>query len=252
MATRNPRPNDLRPTLGTACAHLGRELSELHRTVTPFVERVSEALHRTNQAVAPILAAIAQFSRIVDAVRATGWVPHRSLSLEEVASMAHDIPRLAQHIESHYLDRWTEIRRDITTRLRGYIGDDETIATFEEAFDAHDRGHYRCVCRVLFPEIERTIRLTFGVVDIGESLSRGKIEEVVNMTTLEEAVAGDPLAYSRFGLVAGHVYERVGPKDLGRVKSEWTPNRHAALHGLLIYSTKKHSINTIQIGRAHV
>ena len=247
MENQRLRLDDFAPALVRACAELARTLSEIHRAVVPSVIALSDTLRRTSEAVAPYLQAFARFSQTVDAVNATGWVPHRSLPLGEVLSLSDDVPRLDTYIDAYYEKHWIGMRQDITSRLSGYAVDDETKATFEEAFEAHENGHYRCVCRVLFPEIERMIRSKFNVVEIGESLSRRKIGNVLNGTTLKDVIAGDPLAYSRFRLLAQHVYERVEDEDLERVERESTPNRHAALHGLVTYSTKKHSINTILI-----
>ena len=53
------------------------------------------------------------------------------------------------------------IRQDIESRLSQYHISEETKETFREALSAHEIGHFRCVCCVLFPTIEREFRRHF-------------------------------------------------------------------------------------------
>ena len=248
MENHKTRSDDLLPALVSVCIEVGRTLSEFERALAPLAKALSDTLHQVSRLVQPALpyvVAFARFSRIVDGVGGTGWVPHRSVPLNEIEPLIEDESKLDEYLASYYEQHWTAIRQDIVSRLDGYHVDDETRNTFREALDAHEDGHYRCVCRVLFPEIERSIRSRFDVVEIGKSLSKRKIGDVLNGTTLGEVITGDPLAYSRFRLLVQHVYEHVDNEGVQRIENVAVPNRHAALHGLVPYSTKKHSINMI-------
>ena len=248
MESQRVQSEDLVPALVSVGIEAGRTLSEFQRMLAPFSKTVSDSLRQLSEVIRPVLphlVAFARFSRIVDAVGCTGWVPHRSVPLNKVEPLINDVTSLEKYLASYYEQHWTYIRQDISSRLHGYHVDDETRDTFREALEAHDNGHYRCVCRVLFPEIERSIRSRFNVVEIGTNLSRRKIRDVLNGTTLGEVITGDPLAYSRFRLLVQHVYEHVDGEGVQKVEEISTPNRHAALHGLVTYSTKKHSINMI-------
>lgn len=248
MEDRRIQPEDLVPALVSACTTAGRTLSEFERTLAPAAEALSNTLRQVSAVIRPVLpyfVAFARFSRIVDAIGGTGWVPHRSVPLKQIEALIDDVPRLDEYFASYYEQHWTDVRQDIVSRLDGYHVDDETRDTIREAFEAHEYGHYRCVCRVLFPEVERSIRSRFNVVEVGRSLSKRKITDVFNGTTLGEVINGDPLSYRRFRLLVQHVYERLDSTSVQKIKDVSTPNRHAALHGLVTYSTKKHSINMI-------
>ena len=67
------------------------------------------------------------------------------------------------------------MREHIENRLAGYKIDAEAKATFREALDAHESGLHRCVCRVLFPEIERVLfTKLFGGILGGKGITYDK------------------------------------------------------------------------------
>ena len=89
----------------------------------------------------------------------SGWLPHHSTPFELVDACNGDSEALRRRLRQFYEERWPEIRQEIETRLVAYELDDEAKATFREALDAHESGLYRCVCRLLPPELERIARI---------------------------------------------------------------------------------------------
>ena len=130
--------------------------------------------------------------------------------------------------------KWNEIREDMESRLAVYDVDAEARATFLEALSAHEAELYRCVCRVLFPEIERMI---------GAGLrSKRLLEELTGTGDLADYAFREPFGYVLFGRLVKHVYVSGKRK---RFEQDPVPNRQAAVHGLASYSTHKHSMNML-------
>ena len=94
-------------------------------------------------------------------------------------------------------------------------------------------------CRLLFPEIERMI----GAGRVG---SRGMLEELTGTGDLSDFAFKERFGYVLFGRLVNHAYEQVETdEEVARFKRDPVPNRHAAMHGLVAYSTHKHSMNML-------
>lgn len=212
-------------------------LSESPRQAEYWLGPVLRTLNEWSAAAAPYLQAFRKWDRAVDALNAVGWLPYRSEPpLRFIEECGDDFGLLNKRISNYYRTRWREIRDDMTSRLADYHIDDEAKATFREALSAHEGGHYRCVCRVLFPEIERVIRV-----------GRDKTKILERLTGTRDLA--DLAFRERFGLIlfdrlVDHMYENVGdqPEKFDR---DPVPNRHAAMHGLVRYSTHQHSMNML-------
>jgi len=165
-------------------------------------------------------------------------------------------------LDEYYAENWGIVRSSIESRIGEFNFDEEAEATFREALDAHEFGLYRCVCRVLFPEIERVIRVaTFGHRR-GTQKYDAMLERLVNDKTLDDFLPGNWLDLASFGHLTKTIEKQsdsavddgvfglftyVSDSDLHRVKADPVPNRHAALHGYVEYATHQNSLNTIFI-----
>ena len=89
-----------------------------------------------------------------------GWLPHYTTPFGYIAECGEDIDAVRSRLLDYYTNSWQNVRSEIESRLSDYKIDAEAKAAFDEALDAHEAGLYRCVCRVLFPEIERVVRLS--------------------------------------------------------------------------------------------
>ena len=110
--------------------------------------------------------------------------------------------------------------------------------TFREALSAHEAGYYRCVCRVLFPEIER-------MIGAGLLPSKRMLKKLTGTGDMADFAFRERFAWVLFGRLMKHAYERADPVDRERFERDPVPNRHAAMHGLVPYSTHKHSMNML-------
>ena len=212
---------------------LSESLRQAEYSLGPVLRRLNE----WSAAAAPCLQAFRKWDRAVDALNAVGWLPYRSEPpLRLIEECGDDFVLLDKRFSNYYRTRWSEIRDDMKSHLADYHIDDEARETFREALSAHEGGHYRCVCRVLFPEIERMIAVRRRKTDMLETLTGAR--DLADLAFRE-----------RFGLIlfdrlVDHMYENVGTQR-EKFERDWVPNRHAAMHGLVHYSTHKHSMNML-------
>lgn len=218
------------------------------RPFRPFVQelaRISQAIAPYVQAIAPYIESFARYNKFVDSVGSTGWLPYHTVSIDYVEECGNDMPLLEHRLSTFYKTNWDNIRQDIESRLAGYHISEEAKSTFREALSAHEMGHYRCVCRVLFPEIDRAFRVHF-FDDKAERISSATMLDRLNRnTSLENCMPREAYGWILFERLIHHLFEQVDNENRTKFERDFVPNRHAALHGLVAYSTHKHSMNMI-------
>ncbi len=94
------------------------------------------------------------------------------------------------------------------------------------------------------PEIERIIRFNL-FDDSGRIGSKKMIYKLTNEIPLEDFSPREAFGFVLFGRLVGHLYENVEDKERGKFEQDSVPSRHAVMHGLVPYSTHKHSVNMI-------
>lgn len=212
---------------------LAESLQQAEYSLGPVLRRLNE----WSAAAEPYLRAFRKWDRAVDALDAVGWLPYRSEPpLRLIEECGDDFVLLNKCFSDYYRSRWTEIRDDMKSRLADYHIDDEARETFREALSAHEGGHYRCVCRVLFPEIERLIGVGHRKTDI--------LEKLTGMRDLADLAFRERFGLILFDRLVDHMYEQVHNQQ-EKFERDPVPNRHAAMHGLVHYSTHKHSMNML-------
>ena len=152
---------------------------------------------------------------------------------------------LDERLTSFYESNWDAIHRDIEARLDQYHISEDAKATFREALSAHGAGYYRCVCRVLFPEIDREFRIHFFEDNAGPISSKTMLEQLNNRGKLANLLPREAYGWILVGRLMHHLYEDVNDSNRAQYEKDYVPNRHASTHGLLPYTTLKHSINMI-------
>jgi hypothetical protein len=93
------------------------------------------------------------------ALERIGLLPHRSMPVSLLTEQDDDV--LRSSLQQHYTENWERIGDGIRERVNSFDIDDEAKAVMAEALEAHRNGHYRSVCRLLLPEIERVARVEF-------------------------------------------------------------------------------------------
>ena len=173
-----------------------------------------------------------------------GWVVHHSLPLDLLDNVHDD--DLDEAIMDHYRETWGHFRRETELDTHSYLVDQDTKETVIQVLHAHEYGLYRLVPRTLMAEIERVIRLQLRdkIVD-----SRLKVKETI-LSEVDELPMSSfhdlTSSMMQYEALAEHLYERIkDEKDRSRFADSPIPNRHAAVHGLVPYSSEKSSLNSI-------
>ena len=213
----------------------------------PFLEElepVFQGLAQLAAAAAPHVQKFVRYHKIVEKFDATGWLPYHLAPVNYVEHYEGDTTHLERKISEYYLTQWSSIRADIESRFNDYHIDDEARDTFREALSAHEHKNYRCVCRVLFPEIERMIKFNL-FNDAGRVRTSEMLGKLTDERPLEELISREAFGLVLFGRLVKHLYEQVSDEQRSKFEQNFVPNRHAAMHGLVSYSTHKHSMNMI-------
>ena len=227
----------LAEAIASVSSQLSTVIQQLAVSLGPLNERLRELAEAWGSYVAKwaeLAPRLAEWSRTVDTLNEVGWLPYHSAPFHYVDECGDDLDLLDTRFSEYYRTQWSEIHEDMESRLEGYHIDDEARETFREALAAHEAGLYRCVCRVLFPEIERMIGAGFR--------SKRLLEKLTGTGDLADFAFRETFGYVLFGRLVKHVYES-GRRE--KFERDPVPNRQAAMHGLVSYSTHKHSMNML-------
>ena len=223
---------------------LGPALERLNAwsaAAAPFLEefeRTAETAAKAMERIQPALKQFHERKQAHDALNIVGWLPHYSIPHRLVKGCGDDRALLDSRVADHYRTRWTKIRDHMELDLATYHIDHEARATFREALIAHESGLYRCICRLLFPEIERIIGAGHRSGPMIEKLLASE-----EPTELDFRKLFDWVMLER---IRKHAYEQVWTEgERERFERDPVPNRHAAIHGRVAYSTHKHSMNML-------
>ena len=241
-------------------ADLQRQIRHIQKTLSPApeidsaVRKLLESQRRFADAfrilgLSPVIKTTGEFSRLSrnpKLLDEAGWLPHYSTPFDAVDACGGDVGVLTDHLSSYYQERWSQIHQDVQSRLLRYDVNDESKATFREALDAHAAGLYRCACPALMLEIERVSRI---------DLHHGTFETITSQHLLTQIVAELPLSSFAprgfYGLtlyrrLSRHLYEHISDSQTrDRFARDPVPNRHASVHGYVVYSSMQHSLNMI-------
>lgn len=216
-------------------------LNEWAAAAAPVLDkwsRLAEAAAEAMERFQPALKRFDERKRIHDALDKVGWLPHPSVPYWIVEGCGDDLALLDARISEYYRTRWSEIRDEMESGLAEYHIDDEARATFREALIAHESGLYRGICRSLFPEIER-------IIDAGPR-SGPMIEKLLASGDPTDRRLRELFDWVMLERIRTHAYEQVWTEDeRERFERDPVPNRHAAIHGRVAYSTHKHSMNML-------
>ena len=206
--------------------------------------RLLEVATKPGGQVYSLVSGFALYAAVAQVSDTSGWLPHQSVPFERILrESAGDMSRLTDLVSDYYEDHGLEVLDSIESQLVSYSIDDEARATMVEALGAYRLGLYRCVCRVLLPEIERVLREDLLRVEELKALKESELRTYLNKYQLTDFVLTGAPDLVLFGRLSKHVFGWV--KSRAQIGRYSTPNRHAAAHGWLAYSSNKNSMNTI-------
>ena len=243
---------------------LFEELKPHVEKLKPHVEKLSEYLRENKEELGPSFKALeasvpdlvrvlepylvpmAKQAELVGILGETGWLPFGHAPYHCMERHGDDAERVDACMSSYYREHWSEIRTSLEENLKACHVDDEARAAFGEALSAHEAGLYRCVCRLLFPEIERMLRSRIpDHISPDRTGSKQLIETLVGTEFSEKIPEGKFFGFLFLDRLCRRLYERVDRNNVDDVRKDFLPNRHAAVHGLVTYSDHKHSMNML-------
>lgn len=198
------------------------------------------------QLIAAVMKPLIEWAGASQLIKDAGWLPHYTIPKHLLDDCAADADSLKSRLSEYYTHNWPSVRTKIESRLKSYCIDDEARETFREALNAHEAGLYRCSVRVLLPELERLARVHSGYVNNFQDSPIKKLLNDLGNRTFDDVMLGDIYNHDFFGVLIQHLYEQVKTKvERQKFARSSIPNRHAAVHGLLPYSSMENSLNTI-------
>ena len=230
------------------------EWARLHTVLAPFAQEIERGLAAEN-------------------LLKQGWVPNFATPYDLVDECGDDGVTLEKSLLDYYTVNWGAVRTQLESRLASYAIDDEAKATFREALDAHEAGFYRAVSRLLFPEFERLFRAALFDGRAGQIPYSNFMEKLFSDEEADHLGLGDFLIAGFQDIVlfkymtesvrkpristddpSGAAPEyvpglavRVDKTNIALARQSPIPTRHAVVHGLVTYSSKQSSLNTIFI-----
>ena len=173
-----------------------------------------------------------------------GWVVHRTLPTTLLEDASED--NLDEAIMTHYKERWAEVRREIELATSGYLISEDSKETMNQILSAHEYRLYRLVPVAIMVEIERAVRVHLYGELVGRHLDiKGKIVDEIGelpISAFQDTTSG----IIQHETLESHLYEHIDDDgDRSQFAENPIPNRHAAIHGLIPYSTEKSSLNSI-------
>lgn len=228
----------------SASLSLAKELQQANRGWLEIAKAVRHPLAETALRLKPLFDEFNRHEAVCQALERIGWLPHYTTPFDELENLGD--AQAEELLERHYGEGWPDIRAAITAQLETYDIDDIAKAALLEALDNHEGGRCRSVVGLLFIEIERLVR---------QELHGGALDGIASVKRLQklagEMLPGDIAPGGAAGLrlykkLIKHLYENVKTPDaLAACAADPVPNRHAAIHGLLVYGTRQNSLNTI-------
>lgn len=232
-------------------ADLQRQMRQIALPPQHVIDQFNDAAKhfRSVQFLAPTAEQLEIFKQLSEleiqkrALERIGLLPHRSMPASLLAEPDDDV--LRSSLQQHYTENWERICENIRERVNSFDIDDEAKAVMGEALEAHRNGHYRSVCRLLLPEIERVARVELegnraGRVDMKKVMVNAALDLPLSKTRLNGY-----FALLLFDHLAEHLYVHVDEKNRLQLEQDPVPNRHAAIHGIVVYRSFWNSLNVI-------
>ena len=140
-------------------------LQQLMGSIQPFIQamaQISKAIAPYVEAMAPYIKEFVRYEKFIDSVRATGWLPYHTLSIDYVEKCAEDTALLENHISTFYKDNWNNIRQDIESRIGQYHISEETKKHFVKLFLPMKSAILDACAVCYFPQLKENFAFTFS------------------------------------------------------------------------------------------
>lgn len=194
----------------------------------------------------PLLTALLETWARYHALDRSGWLPHHTTPFHLLDPAEQDPAVSGRILADYYEAEWPAVEAAFRLRLEAHGFDAETLATFDEALQAHRHQLYRAAPRTLFPDIERRAREVLSASGLSHQASLRDLRKAVDTLGMENFTRAGVVSPKLYRMFAQHLYSNVkSPERLAEIAADPVPNRHATLHGLLVYASGQASLNAL-------
>ena len=216
------------------------QFASLQRAMTEAIRPVSQFGSLFSYKIFDSLALFREGAKL----ERTGWFPHSTFPTH-LLTQGYDDTYLDEAVLTYYRVNWAKVRQTIEEELSQCHVDDDAKEALRQALVAHEEGLYRLVPPSLFPVIERAVRVCLHADRIGNFSVKKQLETCLRDLPLSVLPYG-ALGFFGYSQLSHHLYEGIHTDSARqRFLVAPVPNRHAAIHGLVVYSSAKSSLNTI-------
>ena len=172
------------------------------------------------------------------------WFPHSTFPRQLLEGICnHEYSD--EIVLAYYRRNWSTVSQVIEKELSECHVDRDAKEAVRQALIAHEQGLFQLVPSSLFTAIERAVRVCLHGDKVCSISVKKRLVNLVGALPLSVLPDG-LLAFVGFTQLSHHVYENIHTDDIReRFLDASIPNRHAAIHGLVIYSSEKSSLNAI-------
>jgi hypothetical protein len=210
------------------------------------LRRLTEAWQATTRPLAERLRWVREQSDQCDRLERAGWLPHRTSPFHLLQDGEAGDGKLDRRVQSYYEEAWPEVASGLREGIEACRFDQEAKDCFSEALAAHGAGLYRCAPRLLFPEIERVARIELHGGSLEGMASQRRLVASIGHLTPAEMSSTGVTGLRFYGKLTQHLYQPVRDEDrVAAAAADPVPNRHAAIHGIVPYTSAKSSLNAV-------
>lgn len=181
---------------------------------------------------------------VADASFETGYLPHRTVPFvrfhDECGGNHKEFLSL---VLTHYESHQDDILLSIESQIEKLTLSGEKMKTFSEAIQGHKQGLFRLTCRALLPDVERVIyECWLDKCGIG-SVKAQELENTIGEMPVRIFIQEHWSDWVLLDMLKSDLFSN--GSNINDFPQPPLPNRHAALHGWLNYSSQKDSFNVI-------
>lgn len=217
---------------------------DLQKRIETDAAKIREAFESVCVSWQPIFAEHAKHQKAKDALRQTpGLLPHATTPW---GLFDEDDPdKFGPLVTEFYETSWDAVEEQFQRDLQDYDVGGAAKRAMHDALMCHRHGLFRSVVLTLLPYVEMEFRKAFEIEVGGNAASLQELRNIV-----WKVPAGIVLSHTApmdlLEILDAHLYDKVKTAEaLARFEADQIPNRHAAIHGLIEYSSHQNSMNTL-------
>lgn len=237
------------PSINQAVKKLAEVLQHMVISVSPLkmhLDELNDKIRKITEPLDKLCAFLVEREKEVRLLESVGLLPHYTTPFHIFNTGSPE--ENAKFVVDFYDKNWSDVKNQFNENLTNYLVDDEAKTVFAEALSNHEIGHFRSVPRLLFPEIERVFRCELAICRNNSISSLKDLRGFGGQLTASDIKPSGYHGFHLFKKLDMHLYadtKKLSDSDFEKLLNDPVPNRHASLHGLVIYSSKISSLNVL-------